>query len=86
MEEQKSADTSVSQEKPVAAPAAGAPVPEEKPAPKKEKRGLVEMVEEMVEKSLPPRLNQTHLRPSDQQRLTELHELAQDVLKAVKKR
>lgn len=45
---------------------------------------IVEMAGELAEMARPPSLNQTHLRPSDHQRLTDIHGKAQELLKAVK--
>ena len=65
------------------------PPPEDEPAEKPEKEKKLtarEMIEQIVELSVPPRQNQTHLRPPDQQRLVDIQALAQDLLAAVKKR
>lgn len=70
-------------------PSTAKPPEEEAPAPKAEKEKKLtarEMIEQIVELSVPPRRNQTHLRPPDQQRLVDIQALAQDLLAAVKKR
>ena len=70
-------------------PSTAEPSEEEAPAPKAEKEKKLtarEMIEQIVELSIPPRRNQTHLRPPDQQRLVDIQALAQDLLAAVKKK
>jgi len=51
-----------------------APPEEPKVEAKAKKRSKKDILDELIELSRPPRRNQTHLRPADHQRLSDIHD------------